>query len=149
LFLMVKRKLISMKKLLIVAIIFIGVFTACSKSNSTPAVSHPIIGLWIGTYAVTNPIQISNLYYSFDIHADSSILVSGLGADGNTYYSVGKWSLTDSAFSATYTTLNLDQAGQVQTATATYNSTTGILSSGAITSPLAPTPATFTLDRVN
>jgi hypothetical protein len=124
-------------------------FSSCDK-NSPTAPNYPIVGLWTGTYMVTSEgPQSDSLYYSFDLKSDSSMLVQGLGADGNTYYGIGKWSLTGTAFSATITTINLGQYGAVQKATAIYSSTTGLLNSGVVQSVPASYTASFHLSRIN
>ena len=55
---------------------------------------NPIVGLWIGTQNPNDGSTNVPLYYSFDIRTDDSILVQGLGADGNTYYLRGTWVLS-------------------------------------------------------
>jgi hypothetical protein len=145
------------------------IFCSCSKSNDTPqapVVTHDtvvsiirdtivsippnaIVGLWIGSQLPNDGSTTVPLYYSFEIKSDGTLLVQGQGADGNTYYSVGKWSLTGTSFSATINVTNFSQAGVKQTITATYNSTSGKLSSGIVQTTGVSYTASFTLDRVN
>ena len=138
-----------MKAKLSVFLFIIGLFFfySCSKSNSSPG--NPIVGLWIGTY--TSPqTQGHNYYYSYDIRTDSSILVQGLGADGNTYYANGTWSLSGTSFSATITSQNLSQAGAVQTVTAQYSNNNGVLTGQVLlVGGNFSNAATFTLNRIN
>ncbi|HLA58918.1 MAG TPA: hypothetical protein VK622_09160 [Puia sp.] len=142
---------------------------SCSKSNTTPSdpivthdtvvsiirdtiVSIPpnaIVGLWIGSQIPNDGSTTVPLYYSFEIKSDSTLLVQGQGADGNTYYSVGKWSLTGTAFTATINVTNFSQAGVKQNITAVYNNTSGKLTSGIVQTVGVIYTASFTLDRVN
>lgn len=89
------------------------------------------------------------LYYSFEIKSDGTLLVQGQGADGNTYYSVGNWSLTGTAFTATIKVTNFSQAGVKQNITAVYNSASGKLTSGTVQTVGVAYTASFSLDRVN
>ncbi len=88
---------------------------------------NPIIGLWVGVLTAVNEPLAGPLYYSCDIRADSTILTTGLGADGNTYYSAGTWSLSGTAFSATITSTTLSNKGTVQNVSLIYNQTNGTL----------------------
>ncbi|MEO6961033.1 MAG: hypothetical protein ABIY90_03650 [Puia sp.] len=110
---------------------------------------HPIVGLWIGSQIPGDGSTTIPLYYSFNIKSNNTILVAGSGADGNTYYAIGTWSLTGTSFTATITVSNLSQAGAKQNISATYNSNDGTLTSGAITSIGYPYSATFTMDRID
>jgi hypothetical protein len=116
-----------MKQLLFIALTLITLVSlqSCQKDHIYPPKKNPIVGLWVGTYKIEvgdkGDIGRDNLYYSFDIREDSTILTQGLGADGNTYYSVGTWSLHGKTFTATITTQNLGVAGTVQDVTANYN----------------------------
>ena len=160
-----------MKMNLLGAVFFCSIlaFCSCSKSNTTPSdpvvthdtvvsiirdtiVSTPpnaIVGLWIGSQIPNDGSTTVPLYYSFEIKSDSTLLVQGQGADGNTYYSVGKWSLSGTAFTATITVTNFSQAGVKQNLTAVYNSASGKLSSGIVQTVGVVYTASFSLDRVN
>src|SRR6058998_3978826 len=122
-----------MKHLFLIALILVTLVSlqSCQKDHIYPPKKNPIVGLWVGTYKVLEggkgDVGTDNLYYSFDIRNDSTILTQGLGADGNTYYSVGTWSLHGKTFTATITTTNLSQQGVVQSVTADYNEKTGTL----------------------
>jgi hypothetical protein len=120
---------------------------SCSKSNSSPANSNPIVGLWIGT--ATYPPSSVSLYYSYDLRADSTLLFQGLGGDGNTYYGAGKWSLSGSSFTATYSGTNLSNDGVVINVTAVYNSTTGTLIGSQVVSTNAGAIGQFSLNRID
>lgn len=85
-----------------------------------------IVGFWVGTYQVTGFPQ--SYYVSFDLRPDGVFLYKGTGADGNTYYGQGTYTLTGSNFSYTFTTLNGSQTGAVQNGTATYTSAAGTIS---------------------
>jgi len=143
-----------MKISLLKSFVFLSIvaFCSCSKSNTTPSdpvAPNAIVGLWIGSQIPNDGSTTVPLYYSFEIKSDSTLLVQGQGADGNTYYSVGKWSLTGTAFTATITVTNLSVAGAKQNITATYNSTSGKLTSGIVQTIGVNYTAGFALDRVN
>jgi hypothetical protein len=106
---------------------------------------NPIVGLWVGTLTAINEPSAGALYYSFDIRADSTILTQSEGADGNTYFNHGTWSLSGSAFSAT---TSADLTGVVQTITAVY-SDSGRLSSGVWANKDGSASGTFALKRIN
>ena len=144
------------------------VFCSCSKSNSTPdpivthdtvvsiirdtIVSIPpntIVGLWIGSQNPNDGSTTVPLYYSFEIKSDGTLLVQGQGADGNTYYSVGTWSLVGTSFTATINVTNFPGGIVKQTITAVYDSKQGKLNSGTVQTVGVNYTASFTLDRVN
>jgi hypothetical protein len=125
---------------------------SCSKDNTQPAPAaptNPIVGLWVGTLTAVNEPQAGALYYSFDIRTDSTILTYSEGADGNTYFSTGKWNLIGNAFSATITSTSAANKGTVQNLTATYNKSDGSLSSGIWQNALGNASGTFSLNRIN
>lgn len=124
------------------------IFYSCSKTNNTPTNPNPIVGLWMGTYTGTE-VAGKNLYYSFDLRADSTVLSQSLGGDGNTYYSSGTWSLSGTNFTATITAQNFSNAGVVQNITATYSSANGTLTGQAVHASDATKIFVFTLNRVN
>lgn len=135
-----------MKKLLSFSLLAaVLLFTSCKKEN----VDYPITGLWIGTYEIVfGHDPAGPLYYSFDIQSDKTILVQGLGADGNTYYGSGTWSLTGSNFAASITTMNLGQSGTVQNITAQYNPNSKRLS-GFVEHATGEQKSSFVLERTN
>ena len=112
-------------------------------NKDTLYVTQPtsIYGLWIGTYNITiGPAAgVTNLYYSYELHKDNTIQMTGEGADGMTYYGSGTWSLSGTAFTAHIITTNLSQNGVPQTVSGTYDSVTnhlsGILSNDDIRYP--------------
>jgi hypothetical protein len=146
----------------------IVIFSSCTKNNSTPStptVTHdtvviithdtvakdplnPIVGLWVGTLTANNEPAAGKLYYSFDIRSDSTILTQSEGADGNTYYNQGTWTLSGTTFKATTTSTTAGNAGVVQTLTATYSSN-GTLSSGVWGNQAGTAQGTFSLSRIN
>ena len=136
------------------AVFFLSTFSLifllsnCKKS-STPTPNYPIVGLWIGTQVTNDGSSTVPLYYSFDLHSDSTILVQGVGADGNTYYALGKWSLSGTAFTAAITFYNLSQAGAKQNLSAVYSSEKGTLSSGVVMGVGVNYTATFSMERTN
>lgn len=116
-----KTKLIS--ALFLVTLLAVS---SCQKddTSSTPGTpTYPVEGLWIGTFTVdNNPSQSGTYFYSYAVYPDGSILVKSMPADGNTYYSTGKWTLTDTnEFSATFTSMNFNGAQVTQRITATFS----------------------------
>ena len=110
---------------------------------------NPIVGLWIGTFIANNEPQAGTLYYSADIRANGSILTHNLGADGNTYYNEGTWTLSGTAFSATITCTTVPYKGVVENLTAIYDKDNGTLSPGAWETVGAIATGTFSLSRIN
>jgi hypothetical protein len=110
---------------------------------------NPIVGLWIGTLTANNEPEAGTLYNSFDIRANGSILTRNLGADGNTYYNEGTWTLSGTTFSATTTCITAPYQGVVENLTATYNKDDGTLSSGTWETVGAVATGTFSLARIN
>ena len=84
-----------------------------------------IVGIWVGTYQVTG--SPTAYYYSFDLGPDGTLLHKGTGADGNTYYGQGKYSVNGTNFNYSDTTLNLGQIGAVELGTGTYSPTSGTI----------------------
>ena len=110
-----------------------------------------ILGLWVGTYDVVSGADAgkTDFYYSFELHKDNTIQVTGLGGDGMTYYGIGTWSLKQgTAFSAHVTTTNLVHTGVPQTIIGTYDSTSNKLS-GTVTNDYDTYyKASFELEKV-
>ena len=140
-----------MKKLILAISLLSGLFIlqSCKKSEvSIP--NYPITGLWIGTYNIIEAAESGDdFYYSFFIRRDDSIQVQGVGADGQTYYAIGTWTLSDSTFHATFSTTNLGQQGVVQNATAIYDKKKGVLKNGIVASQDQFFVASFNLSRTN
>ena len=124
-------------------------FQSCDKDDDVDE-THPITGLWIGTYNITQAVETGeNLYYSFFIRNDDTIQVQSVGADGNTYYGLGTWMLNDSSFQATFTTTNSGQQGVIQNATAVYDKNEGELRNGVVQTEGQFFTANFELKRSN
>lgn len=140
-----------MKKALLFVTFVSGLFIlqSCDKEERVED-SHPITGLWIGTYDITQAAESGHsFYYSFFIRSDDSIQVQGVGADGNTYYGIGTWDLQDTVLHATFATTNLSQAGVEQNATAIYDKKKGILRNGTVESVDQFFKASFKLERTD
>jgi len=157
------------KNLFFLSSLSIILFCSCSKDNTTPSapivthdtvvsiirdtiVSIPpnaIVGLWIGSQIAGDGSTTTPLYYSFEIKSDGTLLVQGSGADGNTYYSIGTWTLNGTAFTAFITVSNFSQAGVKQNITAVYDQALGKLKSGTIQTVGVGYTGTFILDRIN
>ncbi len=84
-----------------------------------------IVGFWVGTYQVTG--SPTAYYYSFDLRPDGTLLHKGTGADGNTYYGQGSYTLNGTNFNYSDTTLNLNQIGAVEIGTGTYTAATATI----------------------
>jgi hypothetical protein len=125
------------------------IFQSCDK-DSVSLPSHPIEGLWIGTYNIQEAVESGDsFYYSFFIRNDDTIQVQGQGADGNTYYGIGTWTLADSVFHANITTTNLSQQGAEQNLTAIYDRKKGLLKEGRVESVGGFFLASFQLSRTD
>ena len=144
---------------------------SCQKDNDSPVtdtlvISHTdtlfdsdtvyikdpssIFGLWIGTYDITKGPEagMTGFYYSYELHTDSTIQMTGTGSDGLTSYGNGTWSLRNTTFTAHITTTNLSNAGVKQTVTATYDSTNYKLI-GIVTDDYVPIyEASFKMEKV-
>jgi len=93
--------------------------TSCKKAvgqtnHDCPPPTYPIEGLYIGTYSVDSKPELGNLYYSFVIFPDGSLLTKGVTEFGDTTYQKGNWTLSsDSTFNgniATFTTPSVLQS---------------------------------------
>ena len=125
--------------LLILVFVFASISlvnSSCSKTNTvTDTVTKivvdtlkpptTIVGFWVGTYQVTG--SPTTYYYSFDLRPDGTLLHKGTGADGNTYYGQGKYSVNGANFNYSDTTLNLGQIGAVELGTGTYTPAAGTI----------------------
>jgi hypothetical protein len=114
---------------------------SCTKSTETPTT---IVGFWVGTYQVTG--SPTTYYYSFDLRPDGTLLHKGTGADGNTYYGQGTYTVNGATFNYSDTTLNLSQTGAVEVGTGTYTAAAGTLN-GNWQNPLASVTGTFSLTK--
>jgi len=116
-----------------VALVLLVTLVACDKddevddSPSLPANPH---GLWIGSHTVNQLPSMGTKFYSFVIKPDGKMLTEGVGADGNTYYHQGTWTLVGDSLKATYTTINSPIWDVTQHATFYFNKTTRTLTSG-------------------
>jgi hypothetical protein len=144
----------KIKPLFAAFLITIFAFTSCQKDSTTPtptATKYPVEGLWIGTYTIDNSPSESGIYfYSYAVYKGGSILIKGMGADGNTYYSSGQWALSSTnVFSSTYTTINFSGAQVTQTMTANF-SNTGKMTEGVWTDTKnGSQTGKLTMERVN
>lgn len=86
-------------KFLVTAALALFLFSACEK-ESTPS-TKSIHGLWIGTYNATQKPAQGDLFYSYIIYPDGTMLTKGKGGDGKFYYSTGTWTLNGNNFSST------------------------------------------------
>ena len=97
--------------------------------------------------------QLQPLYYSFTIKPGGKVVAESVGADGNSYYSTGTWTLNGNLFTATYTSINYSGAPVTQSATLTYQNS-GTMTNGTWTDVVNPNggslSGTFpTMARVN
>jgi hypothetical protein len=110
---------------------------------------NPIVGLWVGTLTSVNEPSAGPLYYSFDIRSDSTLITQSQGADGNTYYNQGTWSMTDSTFTAQTISTTNGNSGVLQTITAVYSKYYGTLSAGIWKNIDGSGSGTFNMKRIN
>lgn len=114
------------------AILFVSACTKETKPTEPPAQTYPIEGLWLGTYSVDGMPAQGQLFYSFAIYPDGTLLTKSKGGDGKFYYSSGTWTLSGGkVFNGTITTFEtFNSALKVtQTVTATF-SNSGKLTDG-------------------
>jgi hypothetical protein len=125
--------------------------TLYNKDTIYIAQPTSIYGLWIGNYDITVGQEAGrkDIHYSYELHKDQTIQMTGAGADGMTYYASGTWSLNGTAFWAHIITTNLSAAGTPQTVTGTYDSTNNKLS-GIVSNDDAryPFQASFDMEKV-
>ena len=110
---------------------------------------NPIVGYWIGTLTSINEPSAGELYYSFDIRSDSTIITQSQGADGNVYFNLGTWTMKDSAFTATTISTASANSGVEEILTAVYSKYYGTLSSGVWKNKNGVAGGTFKLSRIN
>lgn len=107
---------------------------SCTKEDNDPPPApekvYQLPGLYIGTYTVTQLPGLTPLRYVFAIEPDGTVTTEGLGADGKTYYHQGTWTLTDSTFKATYTTINRTSSVVTQSCVMTFHKKEGTLTDG-------------------
>lgn len=105
--------------LLIFALAILTSLTSCDKDSIK---LKDISGLYVGFYNIEAGAEAADsLYYSFFLRRDSVIQFQSSGADGNTYYGTGRWSVRGAEFSARIKTTNLGQQGVEQNVTGTFN----------------------------
>lgn len=85
--------------------------TSCQKAISQlnnhecPPPVYPVEGLYIGTYSVDSKPEQGNLYYSFVVFPDGTLLTKGVTEFGDTTYQKGNWTLSsDSTFTGNIAT---------------------------------------------
>jgi hypothetical protein len=136
--------------ILILAFVFTSISlvnSSCSKTNTvTDTVTKIVVdtlrppttiaGIWVGTYQVTG--SPTTYYYSFDLRPDGTLLHKGTGADGNTYYGQGRYTVNGATFNYSDTTLNLGQTGTIETGSGIYSAvdstiTGNLIGGGTIT----------------
>ena len=129
--------------------------SSCSKTNTvTDTVTKivvdtlkpptTIVGIWVGTYQVTG--SPTTYYYSFDLRPDGTLLHKGTGADGNTYYGQGSYTVSGTTFNYSDTTLNLGQIGAVEHGTGTYTPAAGTIT-GNWQNPGGSLTGTFSVSK--
>ncbi len=142
--------------LFIILASFFSVTTSCTKTevntvtdtvvktviDTVPPVT--IVGFWVGTYQVTG--SPATYYISFDLRPDGTFIHKGTGADGNTYYGQGSYTISGTNFSYSDTTLNLSQTGAIQTGTGTYNASSKTIT-GNMQNPGATITGTFNVTK--
>lgn len=72
------------------------IFKNSFASSNKIITTHQISGLWIGTYNVNSMPAQGNLFYSFIIYPDGSIVTNGRGRLGQQlYYASGTWKISN------------------------------------------------------
>ncbi len=103
--------------------------TSCKKVNAQtttncPVATYQVAGLWTGTYSVTSLPSQGQLFYSFVIYKDNTLLTTSKGSDGKFYYSTGTWTLSNTnVFSGTIVSYMSSYSGLpvTQNITGTYS----------------------------
>jgi hypothetical protein len=109
-------------------LIFVFVFTSISLVNSSCSKTNTpttVVGFWVGTYGITG--SPTRYYISFDLRPDGTFLQKGTGADTNTYYGQGTYTVNGANLNYSDTTLNLSQTGAVEIGTGTYTAAAGTI----------------------
>lgn len=121
-------------------------FYSCKKDTDKPYPTT-IEGLWIGTYTVTELNQ-GPAFYSFSIKPGGDILVEGKGNDSVSYYSAGKWQLSNDTLKAEIHTVNYE-AKVTQSLTAIFDPLSKKLKNGVWKDLAgASLSGTFQMDKV-
>lgn len=142
--------------LFIILASFFSVTTSCTKTevntvtdtvvktvtDTVPPVT--IVGFWVGTYQVTG--SPTTYYISYDLRPDGTFLHKGTGADTQTYYGQGTYTVNGTNFNYSDTTLNLSQTGAIQMGTGTYNAAAGTIT-GNWQNPAASVTGTFSVTK--
>jgi hypothetical protein len=111
---------------------------------------NPIVGLWVGTYALDASPSAGSFYYGFSIFPDHTIITQGGGSNGQIWTATGTWSLAaDSTFSCDIHSTDLTAPTNTQHITAKYSAVNGTLSNGRWTYTSGGTATgSFSLKRV-
>jgi hypothetical protein len=113
------------------AFLFVSALVGFSCTKEEPDTKpHNLPGLWIGTATTDQFPDQGNLYYSFIIKPDGTLLTEGKVFNGNTYYSRGSWTLDADTLRCTYTTINFPHVTVTQSAKFFYDKPAGTLTSG-------------------
>jgi hypothetical protein len=91
--------------------------------------THPVTGLWVGSYFLTGNAR-DSFMYQFDIRPDGTIFTIGSGTNQTAGYASGPWTLNGVNFSATLTSMDGVAVENIQTVTATLDSLGGRLYNG-------------------
>jgi hypothetical protein len=120
--------------------------SGCKKDSAST--TYKIQGLWVGTVGNSTSSAQS---YSFAIKTDGKISFETFAAN-QYHFGVGTWTLNGNTFTANVTTLYgiSSNVGTQQQLTATFNSTSGVLSNGTwINISPATGNGTFSVTKVN
>jgi hypothetical protein len=145
-----------------ISLIILSSLTSCKKDAVTSKIvtdttvlndtvtTYPIKGLWVGTYSV--PANDTSYYFSFSIYPDGTAgYKSGGYNNGNPNYityAAGTWTLNGNTFAFSGETINEIGGTQVAVnATATYDSTNGTLTNGAVSTSVSNYP--WSMIKVN
>jgi hypothetical protein len=143
--------------LFIILASFFSVTSSCTKTevntvtdtvvktvtDTVPPVTF--VGFWVGTYQVTG--SPTTYYISYDLRPDGTFLHKGTGADGNTYFGQGTYTVNGANFNYSDTTLNLSQTGAIQIGTGTYTAAAATIT-GSWQNPAATVTGTFSVTKI-
>ena len=114
--------------------------------------THPIQGLWIGTYTVDSIYNVPGVFdYSFSIYPNGTFITRGKLATG-TFFASGTWNYTNNIITGTTVSIITPGINPVTQVFKGKNSSTGVLSGtyrDSINTNGTPLSYKFNMARVN
>lgn len=68
------------------------------KPTNNKVTQSDLVGIWVGTYTARQVPEQGELYYSFIIKPDNTLITESKGNDNRTYLHLGEWEIKDSFF---------------------------------------------------